>query len=264
MARVPALALTATLTALALGGCDQLLEQLQNGQDPSELAPTVEVGALELRSEPSLEQLGAYYCPKVINDPLVSLGCAVTLGSPPPKSTLVFEFGIVVNIHNPNDIPVPALDVLLALTLFDDVNAEALGAICVSLCGTDDPSCDGQPRPGACEDQGDDIRSIDDFVARIPGLIADLASGQAAEELQKSTIAAGGDVSLDLGFVLGVDQALTVFEKTALTYVENLLAGRSASLTVPVRADGTVYFRLPVLGRLGVDFGPFRSTWEIL
>ncbi|TNF26974.1 MAG: hypothetical protein EP329_20295 [Deltaproteobacteria bacterium] len=266
MTRFTALALAFSLAFPALGGCDQLLQALDdNSTLGAELAPEVEVGALELRHEPSLGQLGAYYCPKVIDDALVALGCSVALGSPPPKSQLVFEFGVVVNIHNPNDIPVPAADVLLALTLFDqDPDAQALGAICVSLCGTDDPSCDGTPRPGACEAQGDDVRSIDDFVARIPDLIADFATGQAQEELQKSTILAGGDVSIDLAFDLGIDAALDVFEKTALEYVEALLKGNNASLSVPVRADGTVYFRLPVLGRIGVDFGPYRSTWQIL
>ena len=43
-----------------------------------------------------------------------------------------------------------------------------------------------------------------------------------------ATIAAGGDVILDLSFMLGVDQALGVFEKTALAYVEDLLAGGEA------------------------------------
>lgn len=264
MHRLLGITLALTLALPALGGCDQLLQALDDNST-AELAPEVQVGALELRHEPSLEQLGAYYCPQVIDDPFVALGCAVAIGSPPPKSQLIFEFGVVVNVHNPNDIPVPALDVLLALTLFaDDPDAQALGAICVSLCGTDDPSCDGTPRPGACLDGGDDVRSIEDFIARIPNLIADIASGQAAEELRKSTILAGGDISLDLAFYLGIDQALKVFEKTAYGYVDALLKGQNASLTVPVRADGTVYFRLPVLGRIGVDFGPFRTTWEIL
>lgn len=256
--------LLAALTAVgALSSCDEFLQRFPAGGTP-ELAPEVDVGALQLRHGPALDDLAAYYCPQVIGDPLVALGCRVALGPPPPKAALFFEFGVVINLHNPNDIPVPALDVLLALTLFDDAQAEALGAICVSLCGTDDPTCDGRPRPGACEPQGDDVRSIEDFIARIPGLIADIASGQAEEELRKSTIAAGGDVSLDLAFILGIDQALVVFEKTALTYVESLLSGGSATLSVPTRVDGTVYFRLPVLGRIGVDFGPFRSTWEIL
>jgi len=253
------------LCPLVIGpaACDELLQHLPQGS-LHELAPEAEVGALTLRHQPSLEELGAYYCPQVINDPFVRLGCSLAIGPPPPKSQLVFEFGVVLNLHNPNDFPVPALDVLLALTLFDDAQAEALGAICVSLCGTDEPTCDGRPRPGACAPEAGDIRTIDDFIARIPGLIADLASGQAADDLRNSTILAGGDISLDLSFALGIDQALQVFEKTASTYVNNLLEGRNASLVVPVRVDGTVTFRLPALGRLGVDFGPLRTTWQIL
>lgn len=249
------------LLALGAGACDQLLQAA--GQSP-ELAPEAKLGALELRDSPALEDLGAYYCPQVITDPIARLGCTLALGPPPRKSSLVFEFGVVLNIHNPNDIPVPALDVLLALTLFDDADSSALGAICISLCGTDDPTCDGTPRPGACLDNGDGVRSIEDFVNRLPGLIADIASGQAAAELRKGTIAAGGDVSLDLAFVLGIDEALNVFQKAAVRFVQSYLDGGDARLDIPVRADGTVYFRLPVLGRIGVDYGPLRTIWHVL
>jgi hypothetical protein len=253
------LALALTLTSLT--GCDRLLNQLGRGE---ELAPEVQVGALQLRHGPSIGQLAAYYCPKVVNDPLVAVGCAVALGAPPPRSQLAFEFGVTINLHNPNDFPVPTADVLLALTLFEGRDAEALGAICVSLCGTDNPDCDGSPRPGACALRQDDILTVEDFVMALPGLIADIASGRALEELKESTILAGGDVSLDLAFILGIDQALSVFEKTALAYVEDELAGRSGSLAIPVSVEGTVFFDLPVLGRLGVGFGPFGSTWNVL
>ncbi len=253
------------LSTLALGsglGCDQLLGAATG--DPTTVPPAVQVGALELRHGPSIEQLAAYYCPKVISDPIVSIGCAVALGAPPARSQLVFEFGLTLNIHNPNDVPVPTADVLVALTLFDGVDAEALAAICVSLCGTDNPECDGTPRPGACMARQDDIFTIEDFVSAIPGLIEKIATGEAAEELKKSTILAGGDVSITLAFYLGVDQALNVFEKTATAYVEDELAGRTGSLSVPVSAEGTVFFDLPVLGRLGVNFGPFRTSWSVL
>ena len=252
----------AALALAASTGCDQLLNQLP-GATP-ELAPEVRVGTLQLRHGPTVGELAAYYCPRVIDDPLVAVGCAVALGAPPPKAHLAFEFGITLNMHNPNDVPVPTADVLLALTLFEGRDAEALGAICVSLCGTDNPECDGTPRPGACEARQDDIFTIEDFIASIPGLIADIASGRAEEELKKSTILAGGDVSLDLGFVLGIDQALGVFEKTARAYVEDELDGRQGSLAIPVSAEGTVFFDLPVLGRLGVGYGPFGTTWNVL
>jgi hypothetical protein len=254
------LALVTALSAAPLGGCDQLLQNLTNPETPPEVA----VGTLALRRSPSVGMLAAYYCPKISSDPIVQVSCRVVLGPQPAKSQLAFEFGIVLNMHNPNDVPVPTADVLLGLTLFDGADAEALGAICVSLCGTDNPDCDGTPRPGACQARQDDIFTVEDFVLAIPGLIADIASGQAAEELRESTILAGGDISLDLGFILGIDQALSVFQKTAEAYVETELEGGDGSLDIPVAVEGTVFFDLPVLGRLGVGFGPFQTSWEVL
>ncbi len=261
---VVASVIAATVALAALPGCEEFLNNLP--VDPTaaeELAPEVEVIGPSLRRYPSINNLAAYYCPLVINDPIVALGCAVALGPPPPPSAMAFEFGLTMNVFNPNDFPVPALDVLVALTLFNGHHAESLGAICVSLCGTDDPYCDGAPRPGACEATQEDIFTLEDFVHRIPYLISDLASGQAQEELANSTILAGGDISVDLAFILGIDQALGVFEKTANTYVNDMLEGGSGGLTVPVMVEGTVFVRLPVLGRLGIPFGPIETDWRI-
>ena len=66
---------------------------------------------------------------------MLRMGCTIGLGSPPPQSQLVFEFGVPVTIKNPNNIPIPALDILLALKLFPGQGAEALGSVCVSMCG---------------------------------------------------------------------------------------------------------------------------------
>lgn len=248
---------------LGLSSCS-LLDELANlDTQGTTTPPTVTASALQLKSRPTITQLAAYYCPVVIDDVIVRLGCAAILGSPPPTSALTFVFGVNIQIHNPNNIPVPALDILLALRLFDGQATEALGAICMSMCGSADPTCDGSPKPGACQSSQSDIRNLDDFAARIPSLIADIVTGKAEQELRKSTIAAGGDVKLDLAFVLGLDQALRVFQKTALTYVMDMLSGRNASLSVPVSAEGSVFFNLPVVGRLGVGYGPLKTTWQI-
>ena len=77
-------------------------------------------------------------------------------------------------------------------------------------------------------------------------------------------ILAGGDIHLNLQFILGIDQALRVFEKTARAYVDDELEGRDGSLDIPVSVEGAVFFDLPVLGRLGVDYGPFETIWEVL
>jgi hypothetical protein len=248
------------LLAITLLASCELLDALNDG---SATPPGVEASQLQLRRRPTITQLAAYYCPLVVEDAAVRLGCALIIGPPPPPSQLQFEFGINIHIRNPNEVPIPTLDVLLALRLFEAQAAEALGAICISMCAAEDPTCDGRPKPGACESTQQDIRTLDDFTNRIPSLIADVVSGRAEQELRKSTIAARGDVNLDLGFVLGVDQALRVIQKVALQFVNDLLAGRTPTLVVPVSAEGTVFFKMPVVGRLGVAYGPLQSSWTI-
>lgn len=245
---------------LAVTNCDQLMSTLPNEETP----PTVQVGALGLQDSPPLETLAAYYCPRISSETAVQIACRVGFGNPPPKASLVFVFGVTLNIHNPNDIPVPTADVLVGLTLFDGADAEALGAICISLCGQDNPNCDGTPRPGACQARQGDIFTIEDFIDAIPGLIHDIATGQAAEELRESTILAGGDIQLDLQFILGIDQALSVVQTAAEKYIDAELDGREGRLDIPVSVEGAVFFDLPVLGRLGVDYGPFQTTWNVI
>jgi len=244
---------------LTLSSCG-LLETLQQNVDNP---PTVQASTLALTKRPSLTQLAAYYCPTVITDATLRLLCTVAIGAPPPASTLAFQFGIHLTITNPNNTPVPALDVLLALRLFEGLSAEALGAICLSMCGSADPTCTGQAKPGACTSTQSDIRTLNDFQARIPQLITDLVTGKAEQELRKSTIAAGGNVQLDLAFQLGIDQALAVFQKVAVNFVTDLLNGKSPTLAVPVEAEGSVFFELKPVGRFGVGYGPLRTTWNI-
>jgi hypothetical protein len=244
---------------LSLASCELLQALEQNVENP----PMVQASTLALTKRPSITQLAAYYCPTVITDSVLRLLCTVTLGAPPPPSQLAFQFGIHLSITNPNNTPVPALDVLLALRLFEGQQAEALGAICLSMCGSNDPTCTGQPKPGACQSSQNDIRTLNDFQARIPQLITDLVSGRAEQELRKSLIAAGGTVQLDLAFVLGLDQALAVFQKVAVNFVTDLLGGKSPTLAVPVQAEGSVFFELKPVGRFGVGYGPLRTTWNI-
>jgi len=198
--------------------------------------PTVTAGSPQLVRAPSMQLLAAYYCPQVITDRMLRMGCTIGLGSPPPQSQLVFEFGVPVTIKNPNNIPIPALDILLALKLFPGQGAEALGSVCVSMCGANDPQCTGQPKPGACSASNGGIRNIGDFVAAIPGLIVGLANGSLVNELRKSLIPAGGDVHLNLVFPLGIEQALRILQNVVQPVVESMLRQQRNGLDIPVAA----------------------------
>lgn len=226
--------------------------------------PVVSAGSPQLVRAPSLAALAAYYCPQVVSDRMLRMACTVVLGAPPPQSQLEFEFAVPVTIRNPNNIPVPALDVLLALRLFPGQNTEALGSVCISLCGANEPSCTGQAKPGACTAGNGGIRTAADFVRAIPGLIVGLANGSLLAELRKSLIPAGGDVRLNLAFPLGIDQALRVIQNVIQPVVESLVRRQSNTFEIPVAAEGTVFVNLPVVGRLGVPFGPIQTTWRVM
>lgn len=226
--------------------------------------PIVSAGSPQLVRAPALQSLAAYYCPQVISDRMLRMGCTIGLGSPPPQNQLQFEFAVPVTIKNPNNIPVPALDILLALKLFPGQNAEALGSVCVSMCGANDPQCTGQAKPGACTAGNGGIRTMRDFVSAIPGLIVGLANGSLINELRKSLIPAGGDVRLNLAFPLGIDQALRIIQNVIQPVVENMLRQQRNGLDIPVAVEGTVFVNLPVVGRLGVPFGPLQSTWHVM
>jgi hypothetical protein len=226
--------------------------------------PTVTATPMQLQRYPNMRQLGAYYCPIVITDQIARLGCAVALGPQPPRESLIFQFGTTITVQNPNNIPIPALDVLLAVKLFNGQATEGIGAVCMSMCGTGDPTCTGQPKPGACTAGGPGIRTLNDFVAAVPGLIAGLANGSVQNELRKSQIAARGNINMTLSFSLGIDQALRIIQKVFTQYAQAQLQQRAATLDIPVSGEGTVFVQLPIVGKIGVGFGPLTSTWRIL
>ena len=257
-----------TLVVSTAPGCTYLNQFLGSGgvQGVANLlAPRVNATPLRLSRAPSMQALGAYYCPQVINDPIARMGCAVVIGPPPPQNQLVFEFATTVTIQNPNNVPIPALDVLLAMKMFQgQPGTESLGAVCVSMCGQQDPTCNGQPKPGACTSNQPTIRTMRDFVAAVPGLIAGLVGAAISGELRKSTIAAGGNVVLNLNFGLGIDQALRVIQKVVPQLVESQLQRGRPSLIIPVSGEGTVFVNMPGSGRIGVGFGPLTTNWQVL
>ncbi|MFO0579968.1 MAG: hypothetical protein U1A78_38845 [Polyangia bacterium] len=261
------LAVSVLATAPSLTGC-ALVNQVLSGQGGAAaraVLPNVQAGQPSLVRSPSLQSLAAYYCPTVVQDQIVRLGCTVALGPQPARDLLVFEFGVPITIANPNNVPIPALDVLLGLKLFPGQNSEGLGSVCVSLCGANAASCTGTPQPGACQATNGGIKNLSDFVSAIPGLIAGLASGSIQNELRKSMIPAGGDVRLNLTFPLGIDQALRLIQNVAAPLVTQLAKRQGGGgLDIPVAAEGTVYVNMPVVGKQGIPFGPMQSNWRVL
>ena len=251
------------LAPLALSGCDALCAQLALGEASCSLpadAPEVSVTHLSLLDAPEPKALAANYCSDYFG-PIAGIGCEAALGGTPTKSDLGFTFGMGLQMSNPVDVPVPATDVLVELTLFDD-GAAALGRVCVTLCSADNPHCEGVPRLAAC-DSSEVIDSWSEAASALPSLISDIATGELSTELQKSSLPAGGDIHLGLAFTLGVDAALEVIGGASEHFMDDALLGGELGIAIPVTVSGKVFFDLPSAGRIGVPFAPFESTWQV-
>ncbi|MDP6943262.1 MAG: hypothetical protein QF464_03860, partial [Myxococcota bacterium] len=226
--------LVSLLVAFAAPGCDDLCGQLEmesTGCQESVDPPEVSVTHLSLVDAPDPQGLAANFCADHFGV-LGMAACEAALGSPPPPSDLGFTFGLGLTMSNPEDVPVPATDVLVELTLFDD-DAAALGSVCVSLCGADDPDCDGSPKPGACDREGA-IDTLDEAAEVVPALISGIATGETLDELKKSSVPAGGDVTLELAFDLGIDEALDVIGAASDRFMDDAISGSDLSIAIPV------------------------------
>lgn len=255
--------------APVLSGCalvNQVLQGAGGGQQARAVLPNVQAGQPTLARSPNLRALAAHYCPVVVQDQIVRLGCSVVVGPPPPQDQLLFEFAVPITIKNPNNVPIPAADVLLALKLFPGQTNEGLGTICISLCGSNAPGCTGAAQPGACQATNPGIRNLGDFLrVAIPGLINGIANGTLMSELSKSMVPAGGDVRINLIFPLGIDQALRLIQNVAAPLVTQLAKRQGGGgLEIPVAAEGTVFVNMPVIGKQGISFGPISSSWRVL
>ena len=151
--------------ALLLCSCDAL-EGLEGAVDETPQPPTAEFNRLDLTARPSNDQLGAWFCVDLAPDlPLISERdlCIDFFGPVPEKTDLKFSFDLVFDLGNPNGFPIPLVELLLALSVFEGADQSELGAICVSFCDPEQGTCPDQGAE-ACRPADKEINGIEDFI----------------------------------------------------------------------------------------------------
>ena len=172
---------------LALLSCDQLDSLAsQAGSAVEEVEPpSAALGTVELMAQPSTEQLVAWFCP----DLLASYLCTPVIGPRPEKSKLRFSFELVFDLGNPNGFPVPTIEMLIALSVFEGRDEAELGALCVSFCDPEAEQCDGGAATAeeACRAPDVNISDLDDYEPSVDDLIeiaTGLATGEIVDEIR--------------------------------------------------------------------------------
>lgn len=229
--------------------------------------PEVAVGEVHLTESPSIARLGAYYCPMLYDSILVDQVCSAALGTPPLETELQFRFTLPLVVKNPNSFPIPAVEVLTAITVFPKTTSHELAALCVTFCENGDLSCQGGA--DACRSTEPEVNSVDDFVAAAANYmwlyIENEVAGTVPPELRIKTIPANGEATIHLTFSLSPEPLLELLEVAFTDEIDTLVAGQSEDvwITIPYAVEGGIWFVVENFGKFGINFGPIEGEWSI-
>lgn len=246
------------LGMLALTSCSKVpnlpLGGMGGGVKPN--PPEVSVHAVALISAPGNIALAKYFCPSVAN----SLLCRV-FGSAPAAVDLKFVFDVDLEVQNPNDIPLPAVEAMVGFTAYPDApNAANVGAVCVALC-PEGEVC-GPPPEAGC--QGGGLRTMDDYAMASVGFLANVAMGNTSvSDLKVRTIPPKGMTHVKIRLELDPIAMLSLMKNVSSDSMASVKKGKQPSFAVPYMLEGTVWVDIQSFGRIAASFGPHNDAWKL-
>lgn len=257
------------LFAFTLPGCPLLGG---GGGSATPEPPTAALQTVNLTAQPKNQELAAYFCSDLVGGNIITdNACIAAFGRSPNKVDLVFSFELVFDLGNPNSFPIPLVEILLALDVFEGADAAQLGAVCISFCNPDTEDC-VQEGIEACRAPDKEVESLEDFVPTVDDLIriaVEAATGTLDDNLKFRYIPAADDdgtpgaTEARIRFDLGLDAMLGILEVVALDSTDDLLEGRSPTFDIPYGVRGSVFFDIPVLGRHALSYGPIDGVWSL-
>ena len=241
-------------------GCSQLsslasgLPAAATRPDP----PKVSVQGVTLVSAPGEEELARYYCPLVAP----GLVCRA-FGAAPPAAALRFVFDVALLVENPNTIPLPAVEALVALTAYPDSGQQAkVGAACIALC-PEGEDCGPAPA-GACMDGGPGLQTMEDYAMAAAGFLTRVALDDVrVSDVRVRTIPAGASTVIQARFELDPEAMLQLIGTVAGDALASVQRGRVPELTVPYLVEGSLWVNIEQFGKIGAAFGPYRDAWAL-
>ena len=133
-------------------------------------APVATLDRVDLLDAPTADQALAWSCFEYLGEVTCQ---AAGWDHQPSDEKMTFSFDVVFQLANNNaDIDIPLVEVLLAVTVYDDQN---LGAVCVSFCDPDQEDCEpGVDEEGACtvDDDTTEVKDVEDLVPSVDDLVA--------------------------------------------------------------------------------------------
>lgn len=232
----------------------------QRGPAPS--APQVTIAPMALTVEPTAAQIAAHLCPLLaVTEPLGPEAAAAcrARGPAPSVADMAFATRVEAAVHSNNMIPLRIESVLLVLSTYPEGGAgQTLGAVCLTLCDTDQREC--RQTDEACHSAEEDVLDLSD-IAPVDGFVTSVAVADGhRSELDVRRVPAHGDAQLGFDLALSTETMLEAIQANDAAGIAAMRSGAAARFTIPWAIEGTIW----VEGRGNDGFGmPMpRTTGE--
>ena len=257
-------ALFVVLVLANVSACE-LLNNTTQSPIPQAFDPNVELAETALVAAPTATQIAAYYCPQIYSGNIaLALACDTLIGPVPQPHEMQFHFELRYEIDNPNSFPIPTTEILAAINVFETKN---LGAVCAQLCAEGDVECTGAPGENSCKASAADIQDMDDVANRIIDLLiltVDAALNGELDNLAQRLIPAGAEkYEVRVRFSLGIDAMVEIMGHFVEQLVSKFYNNEKLTFEIPYSVYGTLWFEVPILGRVALEYGPFDDVWVI-
>ncbi len=220
--------------------------------------PNVSVGAVALVSAPSNSALAKFYCPSIAN----GLVCRA-LGSAPALADLKFVFDLELKVENPNQVPLPAAEAMVAFTAYPQAtDAANVGAVCVALC-PEGETC-GPPPEDGCTGGDQGLKSMSDYAGAAVGFLANVALGNTTiADVKVRSIEPGATATVNVRLELNPEAMVNLIKNVAGDTLGSIKSGSMPTFEIPFKLDGTVWVNIEAFGKIAAGFGPHEDTWAL-
>ena len=254
---VPLLGLFVTLSLVA-GGCAELLGALE-GQSTLPVRPNppnVRVAEVRVANMPTARDLAAYYCSQYLGPFVCQLFGA-------QNANYQFAFDLDLEIANPNQVPLPLFQALVAFDAYPDArDPAALGKVCASLC--EDASRCSADAADACSSSDPLITNAQTFANAAVGFLYGVVTGTVdPRQVSVRTVPPAESVHTVVRLTLDAPKMLDLMRRLGRDIRDDLRAGRVPTFEIPYQIQGAVWVDVQSFGRIGANFGPHRDAWQI-
>src|SRR5262249_27781622 len=163
---------------------------------------------------------------------------------------------------NPNPIPLPLVEALVAFTAYPGQRGgNNLGSVCLAFC---ESGYNCVPAADACATGGPQIRTTRDFAYAAAGVLLATPTGQTSPDQPKiRTLQPHATTRVTVALALDPMQLVGLLSRFATTAIDQVKRGSVPRFEIPYSVEGSAWVSVQAFGKIAAGFGPIQGVWQI-